>query len=106
MDISLEQVINYVDLPNQDQFDEQVSKVVVTIGGLPRRWGFPLSNVISCLCSKNESVDQANEFEIQVFNALVNGRNIDFACMIFEELKAVATKSPRGYNVAYIRFMS
>jgi len=73
---------------------------------LPGVYHYLLANVIQCLGGNSGSFDQANHYNMQIFEALVTGRKIDFAAVIFQNMVNKVTHSPRVTTVPFSRFFS
>ena len=64
------------------------------------------AHIIQCMGTNTGSHDQANVMQCQIAEALMTGRGIDFAGLIFEDLKKRVTAKKRDPNVPYPRFLS
>ncbi|PWA41104.1 hypothetical protein CTI12_AA555720 [Artemisia annua] len=74
--------------------------------GLPAIWNYLSVTVMRSLGTKAGSYHEVSRMEQQIFHSLVTGTNIDYAELIFNELKKKVLKQRRDVYVPYPRFLS
>lgn len=69
-------------------------------------WNYLFAIIIECLGNKTGSFDQPNHNEKIFAEAVITGRNIDFAGIIFDDLIAKVEDKQREARIPYPRFIS
>ncbi|GKC13475.1 hypothetical protein Tco_1010257 [Tanacetum coccineum] len=73
---------------------------------LPPRWRLLMAQIIQCLGGKTEGFDQITNKDAIILYSLVNGINIDYASIFWEDIIIKLNKKHRENVVPYTRFIS
>ena len=70
------------------------------------RWRFIISNMLQSLGSKSGILDQMNELEVKIFDAILTEMDIDYVNVYYNELLHFISRPVRDFNVPFICFIS